>query len=148
MQIISLVNKATNEIRESYGLENFDIPPENIHIVFEKAWLRLEKDNESVALYSPMMQGILMREQPAKIVFAEKLFHEMLHFKSYNALQVTNSENPELDGYRIGLIVYTRDGKKTYFRNLNEAVDVEMVKRFIVKLSNNPLFTKELEQTK
>ena len=31
LEIIGLVNEATNEIRQKYGLEKFDIPPENIH---------------------------------------------------------------------------------------------------------------------
>lgn len=144
LQIISLANEATNEVRKKYGLENFDIPSENIHIIAEEAWPR----EKSVAFYSSMFQGIATREQPAKIVFMKNVFHEMLHFKSYNALQVTSGDNPELDGYRVGLTVHTRDGKKRYFVNLNEAVTEEMTKRFVTKLFNNPLFGEEARQTR
>ncbi len=146
MQIISLANEATNRIRQKYGLENFDIPPENIHIITEKAW---PKDREkSDASYNPMLQGFIVREQPAKSVFMARSIHEMLHFKSYNALQVTSEENSELKEYRIGLNVITRDGKKMYFTNINEAVIEEMTKRIAAKLFHNPLFYKETKQTK
>lgn len=144
LQIISLANEATNEIRQRYGLKNFDILPDNIHVVTEEAWPR----EKSMAFYNSMLQGIATREQPAKVVFMKKVFHEMLHFKSYNALQVTSGENPELDEYRVGLTVHTRDGKKMYFVNLNEAVTEEMTKRFAAKLFGNPLFNEEARQTK
>lgn len=144
LQIISLANEATNEIRQRYGLENFDIPPENIHVITEEAWPREKGD----AFYNSMLQGIVVREQPARIVFLKKIFHEMLHFKSYNALQVETGESPELDEYRVGLTVHTRDGKKMYFVNLNEAVTEEMTKRFATKLLENPLFIGETKQTK
>ncbi len=36
IRIISLVNEETNKIRQKYGLENFDIPPENIHVISEE----------------------------------------------------------------------------------------------------------------
>ena len=144
LEIISLANGATNEVRQKYGLENFDIPPENIHVITEEAWPR----EKGVAFYNSMLQGIATREQPAKIVFMKKVFHEMLHFKSYNALQVTTGENPELDEYRVGLTVHTRDGKSMYFVNLNEAVTEEMTKRFAANFFDNPLFAGEAKQTK
>ena len=144
-KIISLVNEATNEARQKYGLENFDIPPENIHVINEEAWPPKEK---SVAFYNSMLQGIAVREQPAKIVFMKKVFHEMLHFKSYNSLQVSTSENPEIDEYRVGLTVHTRDGRMMYFVNLNEAVTEEMTKIFATKILDNPMFVEETKQTK
>lgn len=144
LQIISLANEATNEVRKSYGLENFDIPPENIHVIAEESWPK----EKGVAFYNSTLQGVAAREQPARIVFLKKIFHEMLHFKSYNALQVTMEENPELDEYRVGLTVHTRDGKKMYFVNLNEAVTEEMTKRFATKLFGNPLFAQEENRTK
>jgi len=144
LKIISLVNVATNEIRQKYGLESFDISPDNIHVVTEETWPR----EKSVAFYNSMLQGVALREQPAKIVFMKKVFHEMLHFKSYNALQVTSGENPELNKYRAGLTIHTRDGKRMYFMNLNEAIIEEMTKEFATKLFDDSLFTKEVKQTK
>jgi len=144
LQIISLANEATNEVRQKYGLENFDIPPENIHVITEEAWPR----EKSAAFFNSMLQGVAMREKLSNTAFMKTVFHEMLHFKSHNAAQITVGENPELDEYRLGLTVRTRDGKKMYFVNLNEAVTEEMTKRFARKLLENPLFTDEIKQTR
>jgi len=144
LQIISLANKATNEVRQRYGLENFDIPPDNIHVITEEAWPR----EKGVAFFNSMLQGVAMREKLSNLAFMKTVFHEMLHFKSYNAAQITTGENPELDEYRLGLTVRTRDGKKMYFVNFNEAVTEEMTKRFARKLLRNPLFADEIKQTR
>lgn len=153
LQIIFLANEATNKIRQRYGLKNFDIPPENIHVITREAWPKEEKGD---AFYNSMLQAIAVREQPVKIVFMKKIFDEMLHFKSYNALQITYGEKPYLDEYRVGLTVSTREkskdqrtpGKNIYFVNLNEAVTEEIAKRLTTKLFDNPLFFKEVKQTK
>lgn len=144
LQIISLANEATNEVRQRYGLENFDIPPENIHVITEKAWPK----EKSVAFFNSMLQGVAMREKLSNIAFMKNCFHEMLHFKSYSAAQITTGENPELDEYRLGLTVRTRERKKMYFVNFNEAVTEEMTRRFARRLLGDPLFAKEIKQTK
>lgn len=143
LQIISLANKATNEIRRKYGMDDFEIPSDNIHVITEEAWPKEKGD----AFYNSTLQGIAAREQPAKIVFLKKVLHEMLHFKSYNALQVTKGVDPELAEYRVGLTVHARDGKRIYFVNLNEAVTEEMTKRLFLTLSQTSLFTEEARQT-
>lgn len=144
LQIISLVNNETNKIRKGYGLKDFNISPSNIHVISEEAW---SKEGGS-AFYNSMFQAVAVREQPANIVFMKKIFHEMIHFKSYNALQVKTGENSELDEYRVGLTVHTRDGEKIYFVNLNEAITEEMTKRFVGKFFDNSFFKKEVQQTK
>lgn len=142
LKIIELANGATNEISRKYGLDDFDIPSKNIHIIKEEEWPK-----EADAFYKPMMQAIAFKEQPIKIVFLKKMIHEMLHFKSYNAIQITDEEKPKLSEYRIGLTVDTRDGKKMYLRNLNEAVTEEATKRLLKKLFINPIFENEIKKT-
>jgi hypothetical protein len=145
LQIIGLANEVTNEVRRKYGLEDIDIPSDNIHVIDQEAWPPEEKGR---AFHNSMFQAVLLREEQAKTVFLETVFHEMIHFKSYNALQVSSGENPELDEYRLGLIIHTRDGKEKNFTNLNEAVTEEVTKRYVPKLFNNPIFAEELEQTR
>jgi len=142
-QIISLINAAINEIRNKYGLENFDIPPANIHILAKEWW----QGKQGSAHYVPRNQGIVICEQPVNIVFMKKVFHEVLHFKSYNSFQITDEDEPKLGEYRVGLTVETRDKKKMYFRCLNEAVAEELSKRYAKKLFNNPLFEEERRKT-
>ncbi|MFA7192196.1 MAG: hypothetical protein WC089_02780 [Candidatus Paceibacterota bacterium] len=144
LQIIDMVNNLTNEIRQKYGLENFDVPPDNIHVVSDEKW----SDEKNTAYFNSGMQGVVMRENFSNLAFTAKVFHEMLHFKSYNALQITNVEKPELSEYRLGLTVQTRDGDKIYFTNLNEAVTEEITKRTVLKILDNKLFIDEVNQTK
>ena len=143
-QIIAFVNEATNEVRQRYGLENFDIPSDNIHVVTEEMW----SEEKNTAFFSSKFQAVALREKLSHMAFMKSVFHEMLHFKSYNSAQITTGENPELDEYRLGLTVRTRNGKKMYFSNLNEAVTEEMTKKFASKLLRDPVFADEIEQTK
>ncbi|MFZ1626674.1 MAG: hypothetical protein WAT81_02605 [Candidatus Moraniibacteriota bacterium] len=122
--ILELVNTETNEVLKRYGLESFDIPPKNYHVIKESEW-----KSKGVAFYRPNLQFVAMVEQPANIVFMTKAFHETLHFKSYNALQITIGDTKEQKDYRIGLAVTSRDGKREFFRHLNEAVTEELTRQ-------------------
>jgi hypothetical protein len=146
LQVITLANELTNNLRRQYGLEDFDIPSQNIHVISEEAW-ELCVYADSSAVYAPSQQAIAAREQPANIVFMKKTLHELLHFKSYGALQVPVDQS-KVDEYRIGLIVHTRDGKTEYFKNLNEAVTEELTKRLLSIVQDHPLFTSEIEQSR
>lgn len=142
LQILDLANRCTNEIRQRYGLSAFDIPSQNIHIIKKDKWPK-----EESAFYSSMMQAVALREQSASIVFIKKVVHEMLHFKSYNALQIINGDDGKLGEYRVGLTVSTRDGESIYFRNFNEAVVEEITRNILAKLASNPLFVEDVKQT-
>ena len=53
--------------------------------------------------------------------------------------------------YRVGLNINTRDGEKSYFDSLNEAVTEELVKKVITNMPEfykSSLFKEELKQTK
>ncbi len=142
LKIIDVANEATNKLRRKYGLSDFEIPPKNIHVIKEGDWPL--KDS---AVYDSMKQGVVMREQPANIVFLRHALHEMLHFKSYQALQVTQGADRKLNEYRIGLVAHTRDDKNRYFINLNEAVTEELTRRMVLELSDDPLFADEKKNT-
>lgn len=143
-QIIALANRETNRLRQQYGLDDFDIPAANIHVISEDAWPA--KKAEVGAFYTPMHQGVAMRDHPSSLSFLARAFHEMLHFKSYQALQVTTGPGAKLEEYRTGLVVQGRDGQHTYFTNLNEAVTEELATRFVLKHRYDPLFLKETRQ--
>lgn len=151
LEMINIANQETNKLLQKYGLNEFDVPAKNIHIVNEQDW----KD-DSGAVYKPMLQAIGIRtgdikNTPEKTWLMRKIFHEMLHFKSHNAFQLVDSEEDnasDLKPYRCGLAVHTRDGKDRFLNSINEAVIEEITKRFIKGLSNNPIFSEEMKQTK
>jgi len=149
MELISLANQATNEIRNKYGLDNFDIPPNNIHIIEENFWVKKYKENTRAgAIYLPKMQAVLVPEVPSPTLFFIRTFHEMIHFKSYNALQITNTAFRGLEIYRLGLMVVSRDKEDVYFTNLNEAVTEKMTMKYASRFFNNPLISSDVEQKK
>ena len=141
--ILTLVNDATNTLLHTYGLPSFDIPPQNIHVIRESQW----PTNRGTGFYNAMIQAVAMREESARLVFMNKSIHEILHFKSYGALQITTEDDPQEHEYRLGLTVTKRDGSQILFRNLNEAVTEELTKRVFFTLSSNPIFSAETQQT-
>lgn len=143
MEIIELANEATNEIRRKYGLEDFNVPHKNIHILLKESW----KDNFP-AFYHAQLQGIAIKEQSHNLISMKIIFHEMLHIKSYNAIQVTAGESPILRDYRVRLTVRERSGKRGYFSNLNEAVTEELTKKFVLSSLDKEIFFDEAQQTK
>ncbi len=140
--IINFVNDKTNKLREKYGLDEFNIPIQNIHIIEKEKWPK----KGSSGVYIPYHQAVAIRETKSNLVLAKKIYHEMVHFKSYGALH-TIEETQDVHEYRTGWVTHQRSDGKEYFRNINEAVTEELTMRFIKSLDDNPLFINEVEQT-
>ena len=143
-RIIKLANSLTDRIREKYGLEGFDIPKDNIHVIDSKQWVGRIKTG---GLYSPSKQAIYIRDDLAYMVFSRSLTHELLHFKSYNALQKRIGEE-KFSIYRMGLITESRKDETFYFDKLTEAVTEELAKKYISEIWTDPVFEDELKETK
>lgn len=146
MIIISLANKTTNDLRKKYGLEPFNVPRKNIHIIKKDAW---PNDTSAAAVYVSMHQGVAIRESPSKLFTMSLVLHEMIHFKSYNAIQAKRSgETLEANEYRVGLTVHDlkKPGKR-YFRSLNEAITEELTKSALAAYTKHRLFSDEVSAT-
>ena len=150
-EIVTIANKDTNELRRKDQLPILNIPTENIYIVEEDApW---PKNFEKSSFYYPYAQFIVIREQKGnklkypKVIFASDVYHEMVHFKFYNALK--RSERYDALGvYREGLKTLKKtDNQEPYFGNINEAIVEELTIRFVKELRENPLFKDEFDQT-
>ncbi|MFZ4648703.1 MAG: hypothetical protein ACOYMB_03685 [Patescibacteria group bacterium] len=143
LKIISLANLATNELCEKYGVDNLNILAKNVHIIKKNDWPKGRS-----AFYNPSLQGIATCDEPVKINFLKKIFHEMVHFKSYNSMQITTGDSPELESYRVGLTIVKRKGDGIYFTNLNEAVTEQITKNSLAVMLEDPIFAQEIKQTK
>lgn len=141
VEIISLANKVTNEIRNQYRLSDFNIPLENIHIIKADKW-----QSKGEAFFVANNQAIAAKETSIRTQFAKRVIHEMIHFKSYGAAHVREKDRV-LDDYRCGLTVHAREDGELYLGNLNEAVTEELTKRALLKEIGNDLFQKEVEET-
>lgn len=156
-KMIGIANYATNAMRLKYGIDEFDIPAKNFHMIPEEEWAKEPAAQSSAGYYNAKMQGVVIRDKNrSKVKKLSAIIHEMLHFKSYNALQGLNNKEDktqpkELYTYRIGLMGFSRDGKQKYFSELNEAITEELSKRtmrnLIGDLRENPIFSDELSET-
>lgn len=143
IEIISLVNEATNKLREKYGLAAFDIPPKIFHVIKKEEWWRKE---DAGGFYHSPAQTVMMEEEEIKLKFMRIVLHEMLHFKSYNAWQA--AEGASATSYRVGLVIHKIGERGQYFNNLNEAVTEELAKRLFGGIADHPIFEQERRQTK
>jgi len=151
-EIIALVNKETNKLLEKYGLPPFDVPEKNVHVLDEEEWEKTEENIDHEAYFMASSQHIGICGSEINLIFAERCLHEMIHFKSYAALQVQEGQNckkedEEVSLYRLGLEAYKRRGEEVYFNNLNEGLTEELTRKFISSLKEHPLFRKDFEET-
>lgn len=145
LKIITEVNEATNAIRRKYGLEDFNIPEDNIHVIKKEKWGSLGANE----FFVPETQSILLEETSRNTRFAVSLFRAMVQFKSYGAVQKTDTG--EIIQYRRGFLLWPRsrtDSKLKYFEELNDAVVEELTAIYFESQLENPLFKKEIEETR
>jgi len=149
-QIINLANKETNQLRKKFNLPELNIPLENVYVVPEEApW---PENFQIQSYYNSLGQFIVISEERikklnnSKLVFAEELFHEMIHFKSFNSLR--KLEDSSYEGYKSGLKAHKKNEENlSYFGDLDDAVVEELTISLINGLKEDSLFKKEVEQT-
>lgn len=149
LAIVSMVNDLTNKILRKYGLESFDVPPENIHITktnFITKLLGFLSDSTVQGKFYNNQEAIEITDPAYRLGLAKTMLHEVIHFKSYNALQIRTDGNPIPSNYRLGVRVVSRDGENIYFKNLNEAITELLAKEYLEKIVGHPMFTQDVER--
>jgi hypothetical protein len=147
LEICALMNVLTNNLRAEYGLLPFNVPVENIHVFGNN--LHLEDGLEIGGMFDAPGQLALVRECRSNTEFADYLAHELIHFKSFGAVQLP-SDGDNLDyHYRAGFAAHNRDGSRHFFHDVDEALTEEMAKRLVesLKASHHRLFEDETEET-
>lgn len=149
LTIINAVDAATNSILHSYGLREFNMPPEAVHIIKESEWDKLTdgKGDNVGGFYHPILQGVVLPEDPVRMHFAHRTTHEVLHLKSYNALQIKPEQGLPVSAYRSGISLNKNVGIEM-FNTLNEAVIEELAMRCMEDLFRDPVFADEVKQTR
>lgn len=154
--IILVADNLTNDILTQYGFETFEIPTRNVHIIKTEEWPDSEAD--AAAFYDVEKQNICVREGGLNVEKLHSVIHEMIHFKSYNSLQLLIKKNMkgnisrtnDVKVNRVGFSVHSRSGESKYFSVINEAITEELSKKLIKsgKLANHPVFAEEINTTK
>lgn len=160
--MIQLANEATNALLVKYGLEPFDVPVENIHVIQRGEW----GDETADGMFKSGQLYIVVKEQSSLSVFTDSVTHEMIHFKALNVwklsktpagnfLHIRRETYPEgelvtefhTSDYRSGMDV-RKTKEKGFFGALNEAMTERMTKDLMIAWRNNPSFASEWSQTK
>ena len=127
-------NEATNHLLRQYGLEPFDVPPKNIHVIRKEITRRRAVAGGhfiTKGSFDPMYQAVAVCEAPRSAEFAAHLIHELIHLKSYGALMISEPDRDVIP-YRVGLHMAERHEKATYFKPLNEAITEELTKHIFL----------------
>jgi hypothetical protein len=154
LELIYRVNYEINSLREEMGLEKFEIPADNYHILDKDGY----KDNigiTSAGQASFDKQGIYLNEGDVRrslLSFFSTILHESLHLNGHTTVEVNEYE----DGrrivstfYRTGIGVHAAQKKGFYgeshshFDGLHEAIVSEQEKRSLKRLMDDSLFNKE-----
>ena len=143
LELLEQINKKIKEFVERYGGAYLEIRPENIHIL-DYSHL---KQFTCLGHYDPAKQEIILAVSSgvSRLQMANLFVHEIMHFQSFQSVIFENLEG-NIKHRRVGVDVGIYDDKKmidSLFRDLNEAITEELVKRFDWDFFESIEYTKE-----
>jgi hypothetical protein len=146
LEIIELAKDAVKQIAEEFGRTEFiDISNNHIHFVEAGGVEKYTEGRLSDGSHASVL-GELMVDRGDDLSTAITTFHELWHtIASYNAIQVTT--DGRLDWYRAGFSLKSRDGEKSMFSGLQEALVGHATKRFVEEfLRRRPDFSELIKE--
>jgi hypothetical protein len=129
-EIIKIAIEAVKSIAAEYGREDFvEITENHIHLFPDGGVEELTKGRLAVGSHATVL-GEAFVDRRDDLATAITTFHELWHtLASYNAIQITTEG--DLDWYRSGFSIQSRDGEKKMFHYLDEALVGHATKRFV-----------------
>ena len=145
IEIIKFINNETNKLLEKYGLPKFDISPDNVHFLRKDNYEEIFKETKKEGAYfSPHYQSVFIKETASILKFTKRCFHEFVHFKAYQTVQIVDYRKAKL--YQSGIHVDTKS-KGECFKNLNEAITEKLSKIVFYKNAlKNPKLPESLKK--
>jgi hypothetical protein len=153
--ILNFINEETNRLMKECGVEPFDIPIENYHILPEKE-LKKFFDAQSSGTYSSRAYAIgLSSDLRSNLLwFATVAFHESLHMKAREVAQLYRGEEGKYKEkrYRAGIKVFSPHQKDingnsvTHFSGADEGVIAWQEKINFSKLLELPELAEERKE--
>lgn len=140
LELIGQLNDRLKHFVESYGGSWIEVKPENIHIVDKQKVEKLEDKGKKENIEKMMddmaggfalnTQSVIIYKDSPKLKFVNALVHEMLHFNSFNSYSRSAGNGVKVDVRRMGFGIFLKNESKLRFNDVNEAVIVELQKRF------------------
>ncbi|MBM3206659.1 MAG: hypothetical protein FJZ43_03505 [Candidatus Staskawiczbacteria bacterium] len=133
--ISAILEKMPNFIKK-YGGDPVDIGLDHIHFLDNhkldkeaREKLNLFKGGEEGG-YNPGQQLIYVIDSKNNLQNAETITHEIIHFNSFQSVELTKKDESQYNFRRVGFEVRSKEDKEIFFVNINEAITEELVKRF------------------
>lgn len=149
IELINFCDEAVWKYMQGYGREkNIRLPMDHIHVLKKDGVEAATEGRLRIGLHSMMRGKIAVDRDPSDTQFSLITFHELFHAKSYQAGQIQTKEGDfNVSKYRGGFMVVARDGKRTYFDDVEEAIVGHMTQRFFDEiLLKDPLFIPEIKE--
>ncbi len=159
IELINFANQESSRLMKEFGIETYDIPVENIHVVPRGYFASVNPLDASLGKAINSKQAIIIEDESGNhLHFGRCVFHELIHMKGYCVFDVQEGEIHE--SRPLGPLVETRSGllahtpfshekmQHEHFRGLNEAIVSEAEYRFTKKLFDQPLlkeYKKDME---
>jgi hypothetical protein len=155
LDLINFANQETNILRVECGMDPYDIPSENYHIVPNSVYKQgIPTGSSGVCHYG--MQGILIDASKTKhslVYFGLVTLHETIHLKGHYAMEVQQDlEKIRRNYYRAGVTVLSAQGKNSqgdvheHFEGLHEGIVAEQEKKSYLNMMSLPLLQSENER--
>lgn len=144
--LLDFVNQETSRLMADTGIDPYNIPVDNIHIIKSDFYKKKFGSDLSLGRAYFRHQTIILsdRHRGNPIYFGLLTFHELLHLKGHFSIEV-EKELGRLSEYREGVTVNSsilsqkkKEGHQ-HFLGLHEAIVSEAEKQFLPTLLNHPL---------
>jgi hypothetical protein len=154
--VINFANQETNRLRKKLGLESFDIPLENYHILPPEKYREIMGDPNAYAITAFNQQAIVFNAEAARDnlpYFGALALHETLHLKGHLTLEVEEGKEGEMgEGEKLPIVTLYRAGVSVralqkdivegryheHFGGLHEAIIETQTKKSFQKLLELP----------
>ncbi len=145
IEIVTAIDQQVGEVVLKYGGRNIAITPDHVRITNDPSQIVEEGGGQ----FQPERQLVIQRSPDNDLDFAYKTAHELLHFKSYGAMQVPLDKTMSPDMYyRVGLRLNNRTDTQVFFNALEEGMTEELTKRLITDAKKElPQFKSIVEET-
>jgi hypothetical protein len=146
MEIISIAEECVRNFLKEYGRDKeLPVSPANIHYLRPNGTKEFTEGRLFDGGHASTRASILIDRIASDAEVAVITFHELFHLLSYKAFQVTKKEKPDVEDYRSGFAVTSRDGEETYFQDFEEAIIGLATSQFFEKvIKTHPLFQEEM----
>jgi hypothetical protein len=154
LALIQFANEETSRLMQEAGIEPYDIPAENFHIIPPELYKKIVGD-QGIAMAFSTRQGIIFDAQHFRdnpVNFGIIALHESLHLKAHFSMEVQeDGDEVNKTPYREGVTVHALQRHSYHWKyhhhfvGLHEGIVAETQKRLLGKLLDRPELAKEKE---